>query len=202
VSGDGFDDVVLGEGGVHNAGGSGRVVIYLGGRHGTRAGTRTVIKQSSRGVPGSQDRYDEFGATLALSDTDRDGRLDLVIGAPGEDHSRGRVTVARGAKDGWTAKGSYSFGEATRGVPGGAHTGDRFGQALSALDVAGSARADLLVGSPGSGAGTVDLLVRSKHSWHADGSRLVTPARLGVPAEPTGYPLSGFGAVLGVPGQS
>ena len=28
--GDGFDDVVLGEGGVHNAGAAGRVVIYLG----------------------------------------------------------------------------------------------------------------------------------------------------------------------------
>ena len=56
------------------------------------------------------------------------------------------MTVVRGAKDGWTAKGSYAFGEGTRGVPGGAHNGDRFGQALSALDVAGSARQDLLVG--------------------------------------------------------
>ena len=112
------------------------------------------------------------------------------------------MTLVRGAKDGWTAKGSYAFGEATSGVPGAAHNGDRFGQALSALDVAGSARQDLLVGSPGSGHGTVDLLVRSRRSWHADGSRLLTAARLGIRADDIGHALSGFGAVLGVPGQS
>ncbi|HEY4315646.1 MAG TPA: FG-GAP-like repeat-containing protein [Actinomycetes bacterium] len=202
VSGDGFDDVVLGEGGVHNAGAAGRVVVYLAGRSGTRPASRTVLKQSSRGVPGSQQRDDEFGATLALTDVDRDGRQDLVIGAPGEDHDRGRVTVVRGAKDGWTAKGSYAFGEATRGVPGAARNGDRFGQALSALDIAGSARPDLLVGSPGSGHGAVDVLVASKRSWHADGSRLLTAARLRIGTDGSWTPLSEFGGVLGVRGQS
>ena len=196
VSGDGFDDVVFGE---PDGTSAGRIAVYLGGRSGVRDSTRSVVRQSTRGVPGSNERGDAFGTAVALSDTDRDGRLDLLIGAPGENAQTGRVTVLRGAKDGWTARGAYGFGAATKGVPGAASVRDRFGEALSAIDVIGTGRADLLIGSPERGTGSVTLLVTTKRSWHGDASRVLTAERLGLDIHATRYD---FGQVLGAVGQS
>ena len=42
------------------------------------------LTQASKGVPGSNERNDEFGYAVALGDLDRDGYADLVVGSPGE----------------------------------------------------------------------------------------------------------------------
>lgn len=201
VTGDGYDDVVLGEEYSPNASfgtakgvPSGQVVLHRGSRAGMVLSSRPVLRQSSPGVPGSNESADRFGASVALTDLDRDGRLDVVVGAPGEDHRRGRVTVVRGASDGFARHGNFSFTQATDDVPGARRYGNRFGLSIAALDVAGSARRDLLVGAPGIGhVGSVTVLVVSAKNWHATGTRRLTTTRLGL-APVADYR---FGAVIG-----
>ena len=75
---------------------------------------------------------------------DRDRYADIVVGAPGENNSRGRVTIIRGGPAGYARNGNRSFGFETRGVPGSSKRGDRsFGRAVSLLDFNGDDRLDL-----------------------------------------------------------
>lgn len=61
-----------------------------------------VITQSSRGIPGSLERDDQFGAALTSADFDRDGFADLAVGAPSHwdgsvvSSPEARVASARG----------------------------------------------------------------------------------------------------------
>ena len=56
-----------------------------------RVAVPRTLAQGKRGVPGTGERGDAFGAALAAADVDRDGRADLIVGAPGEDHGSGHV---------------------------------------------------------------------------------------------------------------
>lgn len=85
-----------------------------------------------------------FGAALAVvPDTDRDGIAEFVVGAPGHDHDRGRVTLRSGAD-----------GRVLRSFEGTAW-GDRFGAHLAG-------RPDVhafLISAPGIGGGHVEAYV-------------------------------------------
>lgn len=150
VNGDHHGDVVAGDpAGAHG----GLVKICPGGdlRH------PRSFDQDSAGVPGKGEKGDEFGAAIAARDTDGDGRAEVVVGAPGEDirghRDAGAVTVLRGDARWRLGDGSSSFSEETRGVPGAAETGDRYGGALSLADLDGDTRPDLAVGAPGENGG-------------------------------------------------
>jgi hypothetical protein len=80
-------------------------------------------QQGSRGVPGEPERGDRFGAALGYGGS--------VIGVPGEDI--GRVVDAGMVV--WKLKKSIS--QRSRGVPGRAERGDRFGAAVTAREVFG-----------------------------------------------------------------
>ena len=89
---------------------------------------------SSKKMPGSAQTGDEFGATLVAARLDlgtrsgknTDRQQALIIGAPGDTVSghdaAGSVTVVREKLD-----GTLLFTQNTKGIPGTAEAGDRFG---------------------------------------------------------------------------
>jgi hypothetical protein len=52
---------------------------------------------------------------VTLLDHDRDNRLDLAVGAPGENGDAGAVTTLRGSGTRFTTAGARTFGLATLG---------------------------------------------------------------------------------------
>ncbi|ODA73174.1 hypothetical protein APS67_002796 [Streptomyces sp. AVP053U2] len=71
--------------------------------------------QDAPGIPGMVEngttaRGDRFGRAVQLVDATRDGRAELVIGAPGESGRGSGAWVLRGAVDGATGTGSFAFG--------------------------------------------------------------------------------------------
>ncbi|WP_405476066.1 FG-GAP-like repeat-containing protein [Streptomyces sp. NBC_00009] len=211
--GDGHDDLALGEcreiadeniddpcGPERLAKGGGIHIHYgsaAGGSFGSRAQT---LNQDTAGVPGVAEDGDRFGASLAVADVNRDGRDDLIAGAPGE-----AIGSRTGAGAAWLlyggAQGLFGAGGAARavswnqdtpGVPGVAEAGDTFGAAVASGDHNADGVADVSVGSPGENAslGAVWLLPGGS----AGGSAAFSPRTLGLPylstAQKYGKPLS------------
>lgn len=127
VNGDGYADIAVGVPGEDigsGAGGknTGAVVQLLGGKNGLTGTGAKNWDQGSAGVPGAVEAQDGFGSAMTLGDTDKDGRDDLAIGAPGEDGDStatdaGAVWVLRGASGGLTAEGVVSYGPKALGAP-------------------------------------------------------------------------------------
>ena len=113
-----------------------------------------------------------------------------VVGATGEDGSRGRVTVLRGGRLGHARCGNATFDRNARGIAGERRRGDRFGGRLSVLDHDGDGRRDLAVGALGERvadsagrAGSVTVLFGTSRGVRAAASRQLRVASLGrVPA--------------------
>jgi tRNA A-37 threonylcarbamoyl transferase component Bud32 len=145
VTGDRYDDVVHG---APDAGSGGRVWLWRGGRGGLRE-RPLVITQERPGVPGDEERGDEFGAAVAARDLDADGFAEIVVGVPGKDDAAGRVVVLRGARNGHAAGGALTYGPNTPGVPGNPRPDMRFGADLSVLDTDADRAQDLAVTAPG-----------------------------------------------------
>ncbi|MER7128268.1 FG-GAP and VCBS repeat-containing protein [Streptosporangium saharense] len=155
--GDGGDEVAVGapgDGGPRSGAGS-VTILDLAAR---QAGLYT---QDSPNVKGSAEKWDHFGAALAVGDFNADGRADLAIGVPGEDldanvraldYGAGAVNVLYGSRRGLSALGSEMWTQNTRGVVGKARYADRFGAALAAGDFNGDGDDDLAVGAPGESA--------------------------------------------------
>ncbi|MFE7841675.1 FG-GAP-like repeat-containing protein [Streptomyces sp. NPDC057474] len=115
TDGDGYGDLAVGVPGekIGSARLAGSVVLIPGGPAGpTGAGSR-VITQNSPGVPGVVEREDRFGATVRLAEHTKDGRPELVVGAPSEDApgdngEMGGIWVFKGTKTGPSLSSSYS----------------------------------------------------------------------------------------------
>lgn len=140
--------------------GAGAVQLFRGSRKGLTAKDDQLWSQDSKGVAGTARGSDEFGASLAFGDYDRDGRSDLAIGVPGElvqdceeCDGQGAVEVLPGAKGGLTATGSrvWSIGEA--GLPGDRAASNEFGEDLVSGDFNGDGASDLAVTAPGADVG-------------------------------------------------
>ncbi len=145
VTGDKYADVVHG---APDAGAAGQVLLWRGGRGGPRA-RPLVITQERPGVPGDDERGDDFGAAVAARDLGDDRFAEVVVGVPGKDDAAGRVVVLRGAADGHAAAGGLSYGPSTPGVPGNPRPAMRFGADLALLDTDADGVQDLAVTAPG-----------------------------------------------------
>jgi hypothetical protein len=105
-NGDGYRDLAIGASNTDVAGKSaaGAVVVFYGSSSGVSAAKKTVITQSSSGVPGTPEELDRFGNSLASADFNRDGYADLAVGAEGEsigDRAEvGLVTILWGTSSG------------------------------------------------------------------------------------------------------
>ncbi|MET7745369.1 FG-GAP and VCBS repeat-containing protein [Streptomyces sp. NPDC005385] len=127
-----------------------------------------------------------------VSDFDGDGFADLVVGVPdgtvdGEAKA-GYVNVVWGGPKGLGASGNTRVTQARPGMPGTPEKGDRFGAAVSAADVNGDGRADVVIGVPGedvdgsgADAGTVAVL------YGVRGGLGTGATILNGPASSTGY---------------
>ncbi|QPP10767.1 integrin-like protein [Streptomyces bathyalis] len=198
--GDGHDDLALGEcreiadeniddpcgpeelakgGGIHTHYGS-----PASGSFGSRAQT---LNQDTAGVPGVAENGDRFGAALAVADVNRDGRDDLISGAPGEaigsQAGAGAAWLLRGGAQGLLdangAATSVTWNQDTAGVPGVAEAGDAFGAAVASGDHNADGVPDVTVGSPGENASLGAAWLLPKGS--AAGSAAFSPRTLGLP---------------------
>ncbi|WP_369214576.1 FG-GAP-like repeat-containing protein [Streptomyces flavofungini] len=117
LDGDGRDDLIAGAPGeaIGSAARAGAVTVLKGGKNGildTSGGADSVAyQQNTAGVPGTAEKGDAFGTTLATTDYDGDGRPDVSVAAPGENASSGGVwNLPGGATRGSTAVTPRSIG--------------------------------------------------------------------------------------------
>ncbi|MET8113928.1 FG-GAP-like repeat-containing protein [Streptomyces prasinus] len=85
--------------------------------------------------------------SVALGDTDGDGRQDVVFGRSTAGDG-GLLGVVRGTADGLEARATL-IGQDSPGVPGTGESGDRFGTDVAVGDVTGDGYADVVAGVPG-----------------------------------------------------
>ncbi|MEO3828815.1 FG-GAP and VCBS repeat-containing protein [Actinomadura sp. B10D3] len=128
VNADGRDDLIVGTWNPLDRWSQvdpGAVSVLLGSSAGpTTKGGRT-FRQGAEGVPGAASPSDRFGDALALTDTNGDGRSELVVGAPGEDDDTGGLYIFPGTAAGTlTTKGVKHFGSAAVGLDGKAQLGE------------------------------------------------------------------------------
>ncbi|MEU3659292.1 VCBS repeat-containing protein [Streptomyces sp. NPDC032940] len=105
VNGDGYADVVAGapRWDVYGHPGPEQVLFLAGGPGGlTGAGARLFDGDDFGAAPGGAA---DFGAAVALTDLDGDGRADLVVTAPGSDTVDGVVYLLPGTPDGPSTAG-------------------------------------------------------------------------------------------------
>ncbi|MEU5364832.1 hypothetical protein ABZ354_15295 [Streptomyces sp. NPDC005925] len=176
LDGNGSPDLVVGdpEDPAQSPGTSlgGRVTVYYDAAYGGSPSRVQIIDQDTAGVPGAGEAGDRFGASVAIGDTDKDGRADLVVGAPGENTGTGAVTAVRGTSGLLDAAHARAWTQNSGGVPGTSEAGDAFGSAVRLVDTDKDGCADLLIGAPGEndGAGSVWSLRGSATSVTATGA--------------------------------
>jgi hypothetical protein len=111
---DGYADLVVGAPGENR--GRGIVSVVHGAAAGWRTSGNYSYSQNTAGIPGSAEPGDFFGSSLSLLDHNSNGRLDLSIGALGE-NGTGAVTTLRGYSTRFTTSGSRTFTLTTLGYP-------------------------------------------------------------------------------------
>jgi hypothetical protein len=195
VNDDGHDDLVIGDA----SAGAGTVVVAYGSPSGlTPSSQWTSIDQNTPGVPGVNEAGDRFGAALSVLPTTGSGICDVVVGAPGESvgsvQRAGDVVVLRGSKHPLSGAGAVGFSQNTKGIPGGAETGDEFGGSVEVLPVSPPEIQDLYAAAPGENGG--EGVVWALHNnggkgLTAAGSGLFGPHAVGVAAKD-----AAFGAAL------
>ena len=178
--GDGYDDIAVGhpDERVGSKYAAGAVTIFSGTRRqniGWMPLMRRIWTQDTTGVPGASESGDRLGTALTVGDFDNDGRDDLAIGIPYEDHERffgdkkqaGSVLVLHGSYTGLYVDSTSDWDQDEPNVAGSVESNDYYGWALSAGDYNNDGIEDLLVGVYGekisgySGKGVIQLITGS-----------------------------------------
>jgi hypothetical protein len=105
-------------------------VLYGSSVHGLMSQSTQYWSQESSGFPGNPQSNDRVGYALAAADLNGDGRLDLAIGAPGEDRGCGAVYVVYGGASGLSNSGIRGWAQFMDGIEGAHEQGDEFGRVL------------------------------------------------------------------------
>jgi hypothetical protein len=96
TNGDKYADVLVGapQEAVGSATGAGSATLLRGSAAGLTATGSALYTQNTTGVPGTAERNDAFGTATHLTDLNRDGRAESVVGAPGE-NTDGLIWLSR-----------------------------------------------------------------------------------------------------------
>jgi FG-GAP repeat len=152
--------------------------------------------------------------TVPFPDFDHDGFGDLAVGVPGEDVGTavdaGAVQVLYGAAGGLVSDGR-ALTQGAGGVPGASEASDRFGAAVTALDLNADVYDDLVVGVPGEDLGTAAdagavVILFGSATGLGGGGRLITQGNP-EPGDRFGFSLTGGEVtaldqlVVGAPGE-
>ncbi|MFJ5780433.1 FG-GAP-like repeat-containing protein [Streptomyces sp. NPDC093094] len=203
LNGDGRADLAIGlsdprlhpNGRPDPSGGSGYVTVHFGTASGLNP-VRRVYHQNTGGVPGGNERGDNFGAALAIGDINGDHRADLAIGIPYESLTdgvrAGDVVVLRGASGGLTTTGAAHYTQDSPGVPGVNENNDVFGSQVRLADFSRDGKADLAVTAPyeDAGSGALWQLRGTTSGLSTRGVSLFGPREYGIAAG------SGIGTTL------
>jgi hypothetical protein len=192
LNGDGLSDLIIGapDEDIEATRDAGAVHVLLGAPldrwwsfdGGVTATGSQFWHQDVSGVADDAQAGDRFGAALAAAEHTGDGGADVAIGAPSEDlgsiADAGVVHLLRGDTGGLTATGSQHWHQDRAGIADSAQNGDRFGAALAAGELGGSAEGDLAIGAPAedlgadTDAGAVHVLPGGASGLTATGSQL------------------------------
>jgi len=147
---DGYGDIAVGNPVAND--GRGRVTVWYGTSAGP--GKRSItLSQSTAGVAGASEAWDQFGSSLTAGDADGDGYADLAVGVPGEKVgtkvNAGGAYLFRGGKGGLTGARSAGIGKSLPGVAGATADHDLLGYDLRLRDLNRDGRADLAISVPG-----------------------------------------------------
>ncbi|MGH4035126.1 hypothetical protein ACQB60_40110 [Actinomycetota bacterium Odt1-20B] len=129
VTGDGYADVALGIPGedVGSVTDAGSVAVLHGSAEGVTGTGAQVFHQNTANVPGVAEKGDEFGAAVALADSNGDGHRDLAASSVKENANAGALWSLPGTASGVTATKSVAFGPKDVGGP---YASALFGSAL------------------------------------------------------------------------
>ncbi|MFE1476194.1 FG-GAP and VCBS repeat-containing protein [Streptomyces cyaneofuscatus] len=147
---DGYGDIAVGNPVAND--GRGRVTVWYGTSAGP--GKRSItLSQSTAGVAGASEPWDQFGSSLTAGDADGDGYADLAVGVPGErvgaKVNAGGAYLFRGGKGGLKGSRSAALGKSLPGVAGETTDHDFLGYDLRLRDLNRDGRADLAISVPG-----------------------------------------------------
>lgn len=143
-NGDGYPDLVVSapSATVNGQRSAGYAAVLWGSAKGLSTANRTIIDQSTAGVPGTPEAGDAFGAATASADFDGDGFPDLAIAAPGEDigttADAGGVTVLWGSAKGLVGEDTWLQDETPQSK-------DAFGRSLATGNFDSSGHQELAV---------------------------------------------------------
>ncbi|MFB8118211.1 FG-GAP repeat protein [Streptomyces sp. NPDC055962] len=129
TNGDGYAHVAVGASGeaLGSKQSAGSVTVLRGSAKGLTGTASKSFSQDTAGVPGAAEARDEFGGSVWVTDSNNDGRAELVAGAAAENNGVGSVWLFKTGSSGITATGSTAFGPGSVGGPAGiAYFGDNF----------------------------------------------------------------------------
>ncbi|MCA9214431.1 MAG: FG-GAP repeat protein [Planctomycetales bacterium] len=158
-NGDGKDDLAIGAPGesieAENLTESGVVHILYGTSEGLSMSTDQIFRQGADGAEGISESGDQFAWSLAAGDFNGDGRDDVAVGIPFEDHLQGgyvdggAVHVFYGSHQGIRTTDDVTFHQNSNGMLGSTASGDEYGYSLATGDIDNDGRDDLAIGIPG-----------------------------------------------------
>jgi hypothetical protein len=141
---------------VGTAAGAGSVTFISNGP----PATTSAWTQDSKGVPGTAEAGDHFGASLGSPGGGRDTADVVVAGIPGEDvgsvKDAGSVQLFGFSGSGASVVPGAAYSQDSKGIPGAAEAGDEFGAAVTYGWQLGCGEVDNpAVGAPGEDVGSV-----------------------------------------------
>jgi hypothetical protein len=119
INGDGRDDLAVGVPAedIYGHRDAGLVTVLYGSATGLRGAGAQQFHKNTPGISGAVGSWDLFGATVTLIDLYRDGRADLVIGAPW-DGTEGLITLLRATSSGLTSSSAKTISGGSVGLTG------------------------------------------------------------------------------------